>query len=222
MSEDEKFLSRWSQRKLAAVKEDQNAIASKEPVGETVEPAAATGEKKSEEAFDLSTLPKLEEISETTDITSFLKKGVPESLRNAALRKSWALDPAIRSYVNPALEYAYDWNTPGGVPGTSELAIGTDVVRMVSQIMGHGDSPSDAETPAENQVSEPLNSREPDQKITAAQIPDIESHADAVRLSQAMPENALHTTPLDVEKAPDNFIAPQQTVRRHGTAKPRV
>ena len=70
--------------------------------------------------FDLSSLPKLEELTAATDITAFLRKGVPEHLRNAALRKSWALDPAIRNYVNPALDYAYDWNTPGGVPGSSE------------------------------------------------------------------------------------------------------
>ena len=89
--------------------------------------------------FDLSSLPKLEEMTATTDITGFLRKGVPEHLRNAALRKSWALDPAIRNYVNPALEYAYDWNTPGGVPGTGELGAGMDVARMVSQIMGTGE-----------------------------------------------------------------------------------
>ena len=58
----------------------------------------------------------------TTDITGFLRKGVPEHLRNAALRKSWALDPAIRNYVNPALDYAYDWNTPGGVPAAASSA----------------------------------------------------------------------------------------------------
>ena len=63
---------------------------------------------------------------------------MPEHLRNAALRKSWALDPAIRNYVNPALEYAYDWNTPGGVPGTGEIGAGMDVARMVLQIMGDG------------------------------------------------------------------------------------
>ena len=51
-------------------------------------------------------------------------------------RKSWALDPAIRNYVNPALEYAYDWNAPGGVPGGGELGAGVDVARLVSQIMG--------------------------------------------------------------------------------------
>ena len=105
---------------------------------ENVEPSgspAPQGEDVAPE-FDLSTLPKLEELTGSTDITAFLRKGVPEHLRNAALQKSWALDPAIRNYVNPALEYAYDWNAPGGVPGGGELGAGVDVARLVSQIMG--------------------------------------------------------------------------------------
>ncbi len=97
-------------------------------------PEATAGE--TEPPIDLESLPKLEDLTANTDMTVFFKKGVPDSIRNAALRKSWALDPAIRNYVNPALDYAYDWNTPGGVPGAGELAPGTDIARMVSQIMG--------------------------------------------------------------------------------------
>src|SRR3978361_904617 len=82
-------------------------------------------------------------MTSATDITAFLRKGVPELLRNAALRKCWVLDPAIRNYVNPALDYAYDWNTPGGVPGSSEIGAGTDIARLVSQIMGGGESPAE-------------------------------------------------------------------------------
>src|SRR5207244_12807904 len=102
-----------------------------------VEPPQALVE--AEPPFDLESLPKLEELTKDTDMTVFLRKGVPEHLRNAALRKSWALDPAIRNYVNPALDYAYDWNTPGGVPGNSEIEAGMDVARLVSQIMGGGE-----------------------------------------------------------------------------------
>ena len=109
-------------------------IAAGESVASSGSPAPQ-GEDVTPE-FDLSTLPKLEELTGSTDITAFLRKGVPEHLRNAALRKSWALDPAIRNYVNPALEYAYDWNAPGGVPGGGELGAGVDVARLVSQIMG--------------------------------------------------------------------------------------
>ena len=132
--QDKGFLARWSQRKQEAKQPEPKQDAPAIPASEV--PPEPVAEVEAEPEFDLSSLPKLEELTETTDITAFLKKGVPEHLRNAALRKSWALDPAIRNYVNPALEYAYDWNTPGGVPGGGELDAGIDVARLVSQIMG--------------------------------------------------------------------------------------
>src|SRR6266404_3168843 len=128
---DKGFLARWSQRKRQAKPPDREARLADAKV-----PPAPSAEGDAEPEFDLSSLPKLEDVTQTTDITAFLRKGVPEHLRNAALRKSWALDPAIRNYVNPALEYAYDWNAPGGVPGGGELGAGVDVARLVSQIMG--------------------------------------------------------------------------------------
>ena len=133
--EDKGFLARWSQRKQEAKQPEPKPDG---PAPRAEIPPAPVAEAEAVPEFDLSSLPKLEEMTGATDITGFLRKGVPEHLRNAALRKSWALDPAIRNYVNPALEYAYDWNTPGGVPGTSELGAGMDVARMVLQIMGDG------------------------------------------------------------------------------------
>ena len=133
--EDKGFLTRWSQRKHEAKRE------SDAPAAEAAVPAEPVAQAEPE--LDLSSLPKLEEMTATTDITGFLRKGVPEHLRNAALQKSWALDPAVRNYVNPALDYAYDWNTPGGVPGSSEIGAGMDVARLVSQIMGSGESVAD-------------------------------------------------------------------------------
>jgi hypothetical protein len=133
--EDKGFLARWSQRKQEAKQPEPKRAGCRSRCA-----AAPVAEGDAEPEFDLSSLPKLEDLTGTTDITAFLRKGVPEHLRNAALRKSWALDPAIRNYVNPALEYAYDWNTPGGVPGSSEIGAGMDVARLVSQIMGGGES----------------------------------------------------------------------------------
>src|SRR5437763_9313821 len=131
------FLARWSQRKQEAKQPEG------EPKPDAPEATVTSGpdtEAVPAQEFDLSSLPRLEDLTGTTDITVFLRKGVPEHLRNEALRKSWALDPAVRNYVNPALDYAYDWNTPGGVPGNSEIEAGMDVARLVSQIMGGGES----------------------------------------------------------------------------------
>src|SRR5260370_16621512 len=148
--EDKSFLARWAQRKREANRPDREA-----PVADADVPPGTAAEADAAPEFDLSSLPKLEDVTETTDITAFLRKGVPEHLRNAALRKSWALDPAIRNYVNPALEYAYDWNTPGGVPGNSEIGAGMDVARLVSQIMGGGESTQEASPSAEPRKQPP-------------------------------------------------------------------
>ncbi len=164
--EDKGFLARWSQRKREANQPEREA-----PLADADVPPKPVAEGDAAQPFDLSSLPKLEDVTEATDITGFLRKGVPEHLRNAALRKSWALDPAIRNYVNPALEYAYDWNTPGGVPGTQALRPGNETISRVGE-------PSNLARGACMETEQAGTSRE------------------------------------------SNSVAPQQAVRRHGSAKP--
>jgi hypothetical protein len=216
-TQDRGFLSRWSQRKQEAgrpePKQDSPIVDGVEPLG----PETALSET-AEPEFDLSTLPKLEELTGTTDITAFLRKGVPEHLRNAALSKSWALDPAVRNYVNPALEYAYDWNTPGGVPGSSKLSAGFDVARMVSEIMG-GTASAEAEAfpgdpdraAAPSVMSDELKAMDnsPGRSEGSGQEP-VSSELDRPEPDQG------------AESAAPNPAASQQPLRRHGTAKPIV
>src|SRR6266850_1848216 len=221
--QDKGFLARWSQRKQQAKRPDRDA-----PAADAKAPSGPAAEADAEPEFDLSSLPKLEDVTETTDITAFLRKGVPEHLRNAALRKSWALDPAIRNYVNPALDYAYDWNTPGGVPGSSEIGTGMHVARLVSQIMGGGSTVEPvvpAVSPGNEATSDPAQSLE-------HHTPELELPAQAVRLSKETvsvaqkPANAEEGSHIVVEGAEHSEVsrsaAPQQVVRRHGSAKPLV
>jgi hypothetical protein len=229
MSEDEKgFLARWSQRKRDAGKADADAAAPEAPAqpGETTPEATAS---EAEPPFDLDSLPKLEELTSSTDMTVFFKKGVPESIRNAALRKSWVLDPAIRNYVNPALDYAYDWNTPGGVPGSGELAPGTDIARMVSQIMGT--DPRQTETVDKRDTNEAYRRNESSDDV-AKQQDEAPSPA-SVRLSETstppesqavaslqQPQSDLDQ-PSDGSQNDDRDFASQQADRRHGSARPK-
>jgi hypothetical protein len=223
---DKGFLARWSQRKQEAKQPEPKPDAPDE--GADVAPGQIT-ETAAEPEFDLSTLPKLEELTESTDITAFLRKGVPEHLRNAALQKSWALDPAIRNYVNPALEYAYDWNAPGGVPGGGELGAGVDVARLVSQIMGEpaaepinfdansGDEAarSSVEPPEHDLPAKPQEDL-PVQPLRRSGEPAAETEA----VSKADGDTG---EPAQADESqPARPAAPQQPVRRHGTAKPIV
>ena len=84
--DDKGFLARWSQRKLEAKHPEPTPEV---PVAASANAKASDQSVEKAEEFDLSSLPKLEEITGSTDISAFLRKGVPEHLRNAALRKSW-------------------------------------------------------------------------------------------------------------------------------------
>jgi hypothetical protein len=214
--DDKGFLARWSQRKQEAKQPERDTRAA------DADPAAgAATEAEAPEEFDLSSLPSIDELTPTTDITAFLRKGVPEHLRNAALRKSWALDPAIRNYVNPALDYAYDWNTPGGVPGSSELGAGVDVARMVSQIMGTGETPAEppvsvAEVQIANAPESSGNPKTdlPDQPLRLSGQPSNLDEESSLETGQKVDSN-------DSGKVSDS-VAPQHVVRRHGSAKPTI
>src|SRR3954465_13740065 len=217
------FLTRWSQRKQEAKQPEPKPDAPTDESTESSGSSAPQGDDVTPE-FDLSTLPKLEELTGSTDITAFLRKGVPEHLRNAALQKSWALDPAIRNYVSPALEYAYDWNTPGGVPGTSDLAPGLDVARLVSQIMG-GDQTAAKEpiTVQHGQEGQAEACQDDALQQSASGQPSV-----ATRLSEVTPIeqtalSALHPNAAerrDADQQDSDRAAAQPPVRRHGSAKP--
>ncbi len=111
--EDDSFLSRWSRRKAEARIEEE-VPPPDDPAAKVLVPEPAPAPITDEE---LAALPKIDDLVAGMDIRGFLRPGVPSTLKNAALQKMWLLTPAIRDYRDPAVDYAWDWNTPGGVPG---------------------------------------------------------------------------------------------------------
>src|SRR5262245_5204735 len=103
MNEDT-FLARWSRRKQEARTNVAPSEAAEPSDAQAASPPA-TGE---EPEFDLSSLPSLDSITSATDITAFLRKGIPQELTRAALRRAWSADPAIRDFVGLA-ENAWDF-----------------------------------------------------------------------------------------------------------------
>ena len=75
---------------------------------------------KEEEAVDaafVAALPTIERIDAATDLSGFLRKGVPDALRNAALARAWMADPAIRDRIPDAIDYAENYNAPHTISG---------------------------------------------------------------------------------------------------------
>lgn len=153
MSEPDGFLERWSRRKREA---------NSSPPPEAQSPAK-TAEAEAEACLpdpdtitqeELAALPPVESIDGQTDVSVFLRKGVPAFLRNAALSRAWATDPAIRDFVNDARDYALDWNTPGGAPGYGPLTESDDVKDMVARIFGDAPEQRDSVSHDDTEGSE--------------------------------------------------------------------
>jgi hypothetical protein len=211
MSDD--FLSRWSRRKLEARHPPERPA--------TTRPAPEEPEITPEE---LAALPKPEEMTAETDLAAFFRKGVPEMLRNAALRRMWALDPAIREFEGPARDYAWDWNIPGGVPGNGPLAPTDDVESMLRQVFGEGrgDSPEasgDSARPdkAGRAIEESSPSREKSVASQQAEPAPLQPQNDPVRLS-AKESNSEAKVSAAPQSIADYSTPPRQ--RRHGGARP--
>ena len=200
---DEGFLARWSKRKVEARRGPAESVA---PGAEAAEGADAPTAAELEPEFDVTTLPDIETLSAETDITGFLKRGVPAELQRHALRKMWQLDPEISTFIEVA-ENQYDFNTPGSIPGFGELDPGTDIKALLAHAMG--------ETPA----AEP----EPAALVAPAEVASPSS--EPVEIAIAGPETEHATAAVDTGADPVTAAppAPQPSppkARRHGGALP--
>lgn len=229
MTEEEPagFLSRWSRRKQAAVRGEElpplpEAAAPVEPapiLAETSpavarEAAAPEPEPQPEECaapepeFDVASLPPIESLDASSDFTVFLRRGVPEGLRNAALRRAWVADPLIRDHMG-SLDYAWDFNTPGGLPNGFASTLGETgeaLRKLISQAIGEI-PPEEKKPPAETSMEAalPLEEAPP---LPEPALPEPET---ALRLTAEAPPQPSPPATVETPYAPS---------RRHGGARP--
>ena len=229
MSND--FLSRWSQRKREVADADRmagtgtDAGPDAEAAGVSLEHVASDGAPQAAvdapiTAEELAALPDPEDLTAASDMTAFLRKGVPASLRNRAMRRLWSLDPAIRDYVGDARDYAWDWNVPGGVPVSGPLSATTDVKQMVKDIFGREKAaPAEAAEPtvATNR-SDPAESPA---QMTVTDAPQT-GPTETVSAAPGPKDSALPETPdtMPETAAETAQQAPRNRPLRHGSALP--
>ncbi|MFE1599847.1 DUF3306 domain-containing protein [Methylobacterium sp. ID0610] len=238
MSED--FLSRWARRKRAvrAAEEAERATAAEDQTASAVaaspgteaaagvpDPLSDPGPPERPEAEDPQVdLPPLESLTPESDLAPFLRVGVPAVLRNAALRRMWSLDPAIRDFVSEAREYAYDWNSPGGVPGLGPLLPSDDVQAMLRRIVDG--PPQEALTPAdglprldEDEAASPAAPATAERAMAEAAAPPAETMPTVQPASDAPSQQPDARSPAR-DPAPRSEAASRPRVRRHGGAMP--
>jgi hypothetical protein len=153
VSEQEKFVTRWSRLKRTSAqtgKMPADAASSEVKQEAAVDrPAGASRcDEGTGEPFDVSQLPSIESLTASSDIKAFLQPGVPAQLTKAALRKVWTTVPAIRDFIGIA-ENQWDFTDPTAIPGFGPLKAGDDVSQLVAQAMGKVRPQADAGAIAE-------------------------------------------------------------------------
>ncbi len=235
MSEEGGFLGRWSRRKIeakTAPADEPTAdaavipLSQDTPSGDVVtiktEEAGTDPGERAPDVFDAAKLeiplPSLEEIVAGTDMSPFFQSAVPHAIRNAALRKLWITDPMIRDFENPAREYAYDWNVPGGVPGNGEIVGDRDALELMRELIGKPedelDKTSQGEAEAEQPAPPELAAGDDDE---VAPTPDLGEISEVPEGNQG--NHVSSDEPGGVEP-PVSRPSPVSGKRRHGGAMP--
>jgi len=231
---DEPFLARWARRKQSATRGETERAVGPQEKGDAAassldadQPAADGTATPEEPPFDLSKLPKIEDLTAETDIAAFLDKRVPAALRNAALGRMWSLDPTIRDFIEVA-EYQWNWNVPGGAPFYELMEPGTGASTILAD--------------ATSAIVRPLNAATDDAQTSPSIISEKEKENIQIEDEQhtqhaALPSNDASTPDADPANdcgtmpdiAAQNSDAALQHIdaedafpprRRHGSALP--
>jgi hypothetical protein len=218
MNDPDNFFSRWSRRKQEAgesTEKTEKKVAAGNPPAEPVTKSEPGGVASAPETaplpkLDVESLPPIESISAETDMTAFMRTGVPEALKRAALRRAWSSDPAVRDFVELNENY-WDAAGPGGIPGFGDLDPNLDVKRMVSELFG--ETPRQ-DTAPQSETDRVADSPVPIQDRAATEAPPAPP-TPPEDVAQRNEENAAAQTESP-ESAPEKKFA-----RRHGGAIPR-
>jgi len=217
---DEEFLARWSRRKREA-RATVDAPLPTEPVEKPNPARPATVESPANAEVDISSLPSIDSIDAATDITAFLRNGIPQELSRAALRRAWTADPAIRDFIGLA-ENAWDFNDPNAMPGFGPLDCTAEQLdALVGRIVGGVRSAADS-------LATPVAEEKQERR-------SVDSDRDTVEESRPEPMAALATggdssrsepptAPAAVQGEPSQSDCGGKAVvrrRTHGGALPR-
>ena len=217
---DKQFLARWSRRKREA-KAVVNGPPPTEPAGTPNPAPPAAAENPPDAEVDLSSLPPIDSIDAATDITAFLRKGIPQELGRAALRRAWAADPAIRDFVGLA-ENAWDFNDPNAMPGFGPLDCSAEQIdALVGRIVGGMRSAADSLATAVAEGKQDCQSNDSGRAALSESHPTeaVADLATGEELSRDEPSEG----PAAVQPEPSETDRAEAALRRrtHGGALPR-
>ena len=233
---EEDFVKRWSRRKREVAEAEKSAPPQAEAPEQALLPehaASADPAQKAEAGFDPATLPPIESINAVSDITAFLRAGVPVELTRAALRRVWTTDPAIRDFVGLA-ENAWDFTDPDAMPGFGPLEETDEVRRMIAQVLdqiGEAARPHVAETPQpgaegsdNSNASKVVGAPQQEDRASNEDEPEADHAAEGAAENlarQVLLQSNEDDAALQRDVTEDVKKTKQSSQRIHGTALPQ-
>lgn len=143
------FLSRWSR-----LKNQSKEAPPAEPVAEAPPAPPAEAAPSSATAAAVEELPPIDSLTAQSDFSAFLKDGVPDHLRRAALAKLWTSDPL---FTRPEVFdlHMEDYNAhPLGEAVKTAWKVGKGIVERAEEAADCASFPENAENSQNNTPQE--------------------------------------------------------------------
>lgn len=154
MADPAGFLKRWSRLKQA-----EHAKARRHDTVRTAEAPSQEPAPAGEADDPLKDLPPLDSLTGDSDFSVFMRPGVPEELRKAALRKLWTSDP-VYANLDGLLEYGEDFAEPFRLAGV--VATVYRVLEGMPDPQPPAGEPDAAEDPAAPPTEDAVSPVEPE------------------------------------------------------------
>jgi hypothetical protein len=188
---DEAFLKRWSRRKTEETETEEQPPA---PALEEENPIVEV-DAEAEVADIVADLPDIETLDKDSDYTGFLQEGVPDALKNMALRKLWLSDP-IFANLDGLNDYDEDF---GAI-----LRAGADYMQKLKDAGETFTRPGSEKPEIQEAEQEETDAEQTENSETAPRDPDIREPG-SEELAIDAPEE--EDTPLNSNQADQTSLA---------------
>ncbi len=191
------FLSRWSQRKRAAV-ETAPEDAPTDVVPETDD---TPDERTDDEVLEALGLPDPETLGEGDDFSRFMMQEVPARLRNRALRRLWLTNPVLAN-LDELLDYGEDFTDAATVVENLQTAYRAGRGYLIEE----PEDAADAASP-ETEGTPPAQAGAPDAapspEAENAPADDVEAPAEIAAVDDPISEAVSQDVSAPVHVVPD-------------------
>ncbi len=196
--EERSFLSRWSRRKSGEEAEQEKSAAGAEAVADA---EAAEAEREAEENRAKAEAVDLETLDYQSDYEVFMKPGVPNDLRGAALQRLWRSNPILAN-LDGMNEYDEDFRTPAGAAAAvvkTAWKVGKGFVTDDEKQEAAAAKEKPAEDPPSVETPRPEEEAEIAEAEEAPPAPEREAVPDEPEVVEEVPKRVALRSRLDLD-----------------------